>query len=415
MGDDVTMEHTAVAKAAMKIHSLTGLNTYVIDQQTEFIFYKEAITVPTFMPGSQDQDVYAFYKQIKAQSLEQTFIFVNDWGLYYLGYPFFRQENYIIIIGPFMILTPDIFYLTRTYQISSQERESLQLFSQQIHVLNKDEMQSHASLLQLFDELIDTSDEPILLKNNSETDDSAITSPPTRLEEEETELIQVRYKIENDILYAVEYGNKTQALKLFKDNHMLFSFSERLPNMPLRRIKNLTIVFNTLLRTAAKNAQVPSLFIHRLSEKYAIAIEQAKKLSELMHYQEKIIADYCDLVQNQSLSGYTNMTQQAIEEIMTNYDKKLDIQALAKLCFTHPSHLSRKFKQETGQTITDFHQMIRIDHAKHMLKHENLPVSEIAWLVGYEDASYFTRVFKKNTGYTPTEYRNQRGENFNFK
>ena len=78
MGDDVTMEHTALAKAAMKIHSLTGLNTYVIDQQTEFIFYKEAITVPTFMPGSQDQDVYAFYKQIKAQSLEQTFIFVND-------------------------------------------------------------------------------------------------------------------------------------------------------------------------------------------------------------------------------------------------------------------------------------------------------------------------------------------------
>lgn len=402
------MEQTTLFKTAMKIHTLTNLNTYVIDQQGQFKFYKEVITIPTFMPGSQDQDVFSFYEQVKTSQHNQAYAYSNDWGLYYLGYPMLKHENNVIIIGPFMMLTPDLFSLTRTYQINNHERESLQIFSHQIQVLNKEQMQSYASILQLFDHLIETSDEPILINNDSETDEPVFSSPSGYQEDEDTELIQIRYKIENEILYAVEHGDKTQALTLLKDNHMLFSFDERLPNMPLRRVKNLTIVFNTLLRTAAKNAQVPPIFIHRLSEKYAIDIERAKKLSELMLYQERMISDYCDLVVNHSLSGYTKMIQQAIEEIMTNYDKKLDIQELAALCFTHPSHLSRKFKQETGQTITDFQQMIRLDHAKYMLKHEQLPVAEIAWLVGYEDASYFARVFKKHTAYTPTEYRNRR-------
>ena len=56
-------------------------------------------------------------------------------------------------------------------------------------------------------------------------------------------------------------------------------------------------------------------------------------------------------------------------------------------------------------TITEYQQELRINQARHLLKTENLPVDEIAWIVGYNDPSYFGRVFKKATGYSPSGYR----------
>lgn len=78
----------------------------------------------------------------------------------------------------------------------------------------------------------------------------------------------------------------------------------------------------------------------------------------------------------------------AIEYLMTHYDKQFNINELADSCSIHPSHLSRKFKQETDQSITVYLQQIRINKAKHLLANENLSIEEIAWMIGYEDSSY---------------------------
>jgi AraC-like DNA-binding protein len=78
---------------------------------------------------------------------------------------------------------------------------------------------------------------------------------------------------------------------------------------------------------------------------------------------------------------------------------------LAANNFTHPSHLSRKFKRDTGMTITAYQQNVRIHQAKHLLKNESIPIEEVSWMVGYEDSSYFTRIFKRDTGHTPSQFR----------
>jgi AraC-like DNA-binding protein len=56
-------------------------------------------------------------------------------------------------------------------------------------------------------------------------------------------------------------------------------------------------------------------------------------------------------------------------------------------------------------TLTAFQQTLRMKQAKHLLKTENLPVEEIAFMIGYDDPSYFARVFKNETGRTPSQYR----------
>lgn len=68
-------------------------------------------------------------------------------------------------------------------------------------------------------------------------------------------------------------------------------------------------------------------------------------------------------------------------------------------------YLNRIFKKQTGQTIFAYLTKVRIAKAKMLLTSGNLPICTIARQVGYEDIYYFSNVFKKQTGYSPTRYR----------
>ena len=70
-----------------------------------------------------------------------------------------------------------------------------------------------------------------------------------------------------------------------------------------------------------------------------------------------------------------------------------------------PYYVSRLFKEELGLTFIEYLTKIRIDAAKRLLLETNMTVSEISDLVGYQDPSYFTKVFKKREGVTPTQFR----------
>src|SRR5690625_2988458 len=112
------MSQTHIVSVAMKIHHLTNLNTYLIDKNGEFIFFQNFVTIPSFMPGAHNEDVFYFHQQIK-QKYNKTYSFINDWGLHYLGYSFSSDQEVTIIIGPFMTLMPDLFNLTREYNLRS--------------------------------------------------------------------------------------------------------------------------------------------------------------------------------------------------------------------------------------------------------------------------------------------------------
>lgn len=67
--------------------------------------------------------------------------------------------------------------------------------------------------------------------------------------------------------------------------------------------------------------------------------------------------------------------------------------------------LKRRFKTATGSSLIDHLQDLRVEEAKRLLETAEMPVDEISFEVGYEDASFFRRVFKRRTGLTPSQYR----------
>jgi len=71
-------------------------------------------------------------------------------------------------------------------------------------------------------------------------------------------------------------------------------------------------------------------------------------------------------------------------------------------------HLSVSFQTKLGISFSDYLQSIRMHHAKALLKNTDLPITEVCFRAGYRNLSHFLRVFKKNVGATPKEYRKMR-------
>lgn len=100
-----------------------------------------------------------------------------------------------------------------------------------------------------------------------------------------------------------------------------------------------------------------------------------------------------------------SLVQRAKEYINENYRKDLSLDELSRELDISPYYFSKLFKEETGSNFVEYLTGLRMDRAKELLKDESLSMKEICAAIGYSDPNYFSRIFKKNVGLTPTEYR----------
>lgn len=92
------------------------------------------------------------------------------------------------------------------------------------------------------------------------------------------------------------------------------------------------------------------------------------------------------------------------------WQEDLSLKIISDQVYLTPQYLSTLFKNATGQTVGQYMSDYRIEQAKRMLSDPSYKLYQISELVGYKDANYFTRLFKKKTGITPMEYRNNHVE-----
>lgn len=91
--------------------------------------------------------------------------------------------------------------------------------------------------------------------------------------------------------------------------------------------------------------------------------------------------------------------------ISDNYSEKISTSTLAGMCYLSESYFCRFFKATTGKTVINYINEYRIEKATALLKETDDSISEIAANIGFDDANYFSRVFKKIMKKTPNEYR----------
>lgn len=97
----------------------------------------------------------------------------------------------------------------------------------------------------------------------------------------------------------------------------------------------------------------------------------------------------------------------AITFIQEKFCEELSLEDVADHVHLNSHYFSKVFKQRIGETFIDYVTRLRINKAKELIRDGKLSLKEVCYLVGYKDPNYFSRVFKKAAGVSPTEYRNQ--------
>lgn len=136
--------------------------------------------------------------------------------------------------------------------------------------------------------------------------------------------------------------------------------------------------------------------------------EKIKKLSDL-HSIYMLLSNLIFLVAKKRQEEIQDKNSSVIECIKTyineHYNQSISLNDLADEVYLSEKYLSTLVKKETGQTITDLITLKRIAVAKELLRDHKLKTYEVASQVGINDARYFSQLFKKHVGLTPSQYR----------
>ena len=94
-----------------------------------------------------------------------------------------------------------------------------------------------------------------------------------------------------------------------------------------------------------------------------------------------------------------------MEWIQEHYAEEMSLSVLANKYHVDSSYLSKMFSQEMGESLILYITNKRIEKAKEYMKNSEISLADVAFMVGYDDYTYFSRVFKKSTGMNPRNYR----------
>lgn len=157
---------------------------------------------------------------------------------------------------------------------------------------------------------------------------------------------------------------------------------------------------------------VKPVIYDELEEKLAEVIAEIRTTKENDRYQEfgrqwvKGIGQEC---QKEKLS-HDELTQQTKAYIIENLKEELRVETIAKKFYLSADYLTRIFKKETGMSISDYIVEERMFLAKELIQGGKLSISRVSYECGYDNYSYFTKVFKKKYGVTPREYSQMNGQ-----
>lgn len=100
-----------------------------------------------------------------------------------------------------------------------------------------------------------------------------------------------------------------------------------------------------------------------------------------------------------------NIIETIKEVIHKKYSENISVNEIAREVYLSTTYLCMVFKQETGETVNDYITKVRIEKAKELLKDPKNKLYDVCYGIGYTEPGYFSKVFKKHTGLSPTEYR----------
>jgi len=218
----------------------------------------------------------------------------------------------------------------------------------------------------------------------------------------ENKAMQYPYKLEDLFIEKVKAGDSKGSLDILSDllNDVSLAEDGDLSSIKTKLLGICTIIVRYAAdKTNMSQSQVESYYFDMND------LNKASSFHELSILTSNFVDNVSREISSSSYSGSSQIIRLAIRNVNENYKNKISLNTVAGHLHTNPSYLSTLFKNETGITFTDYLNQIRVNRSCDLLANANLNLVDISQEVGYDDQSYYSKVFKKIKGVTPKNYR----------
>ena len=224
----------------------------------------------------------------------------------------------------------------------------------------------------------------------------------------ETQEKECYYPIQQEKLLQgyITQGNKVASQKVLNEilGYIFFYSGGDFEFIKVRVIELIVI-----LSRAAIDGGADVTEIFGLNRDYISDVQDFTSMNELSQWLTKVLISFTSRVFNISNTNHSDMIKRVVNYIKKNYMNKISLNDISSHTNISVSYLSKVFKEEMGCNMSTFKNQVRIESAKLFLLNDTIPMTEVTYMSGFEDQSYFTKVFKKVTGFTPGKYRGKKG------
>jgi AraC-like DNA-binding protein/ligand-binding sensor protein len=211
---------------------------------------------------------------------------------------------------------------------------------------------------------------------------------------------------EDELLAAMATGDVIAAKTLLNE---LLGYIFFYSGFQFDVIRSRVLELIVLLSRAAVKGGADAELIFGLNYEYLKEIGKFNNIEDLAYWLSAIMNRFTDHVFHFGDVKHADVIFKAVNYIKAHYMKKITLDDVSKAVYLSPAYFSRVFKEETGYNFTGYLNKTRIEESKKLLRNARVNLSDIAGMVGYEDQSYFSKVFKKLTGMSPLRFRQSRG------
>ena len=211
---------------------------------------------------------------------------------------------------------------------------------------------------------------------------------------------------EKALLRAVRQANRSEAHRLLNEllGHVLFSSGGDLSQIKSRIYELLVLVSRAAIEGGADPEQTLLA-----NNRYFVDISAIRDFDALCQWMTHVTNTLMDSIFDFTGVRHANVIHQSVQYIRAHYTEKITLEEMARRVYLSPAYFSRVFKEETGEAFTAYLNRVRIDRSKELLRHKSIRLTDIALLVGFEDQSYYSKVFKKPEGISPLRFWESKG------
>ena len=227
-----------------------------------------------------------------------------------------------------------------------------------------------------------------------------------KMENSEAEISRYPFEKESDLIDYIENGETNRARAVLNEilGNVFFASGGDIKVIRARVLELVVLLSRAAVRGGADAEQ-----IFGMNYQYINRINSFTSVEAIASWLSRVIVKFSELVFDMREIKHADAIQGAMQFVRENFQNKISLEEAAANVNLSPSYLSKLFKKELDQNFNNYLNHIRVEKSKNYLLNTEIPLIDIAGMCGFEDQSYFSKVFKKFTGNSPGKFRENRG------